>query len=173
MATRDYLFADGAYHIDTSHLSSTIQIATELADEESLELALDMAKYGERLDEGLRYPGDPPFEDLYLSTAKFFAAQLGQDVDAAIQFFEKRAKETDAHQEGTFAIETYIDLLSRVGKPGEALRATVELIPQGIQTTGRAPSFYDLSEQMKDFDRYRELCAERNDLLGYVIALGK
>ena len=50
MATRDYLFADGAYHIDTSHLSSTIQIATELADEESLELALDMAKYGERLD---------------------------------------------------------------------------------------------------------------------------
>ena len=173
MAKRDYLFADGAYHIDTSHLSSTIQIATELTDSESVELALDMARYGEKLDEGLRYPGDPPFEDLYPTSAKFFAAQLGQDVDESVAHFRKRAEETDAHQEGTFAIETYIDLLSRVGKPTEAMQATVELIPQGIQTTGRAPSFYDLSEQMKSFDRYRELCAERDDLLGYVISLGK
>jgi len=173
MGKHDYLFADGAYHIDTSHLSSTIQIATELTDSESLELALDMARYGEKLDAGLRYPGDPPFEDLYPTSAKFFAAQLGQEVDQALAYFKERAEKTDAHQEGTLAIETYIDLLSRVGKPDEALQATVELIPRGIPTTGRAPSIYDLSEQMNSFDRHRELCAEHNDLLGFVISLGK
>lgn len=173
MPQREYLLADGAYHIDTSHLSSTIQIAVELVDQPSLELALDLARYGEQLDEGLQYPGDPPFEELYPTSAKFFAAQLGQEVDSAIAHFKQRAEATDAHQEGTFAIEAYIDLLARVDRPGDALQASVDLIPQGIQTTGRAPSFYDLSEQMNSFERYRELCAERNDLLGFVISLGK
>ena len=173
ISDRPFLFADGAYHIDTSHLSSTMQIAIELSDPKSLELAFDLARYGEKLDEGLKYPGDPPFEDLYSTSALFIGAQLEKDVDAALEHFQKRAKETDAHQEGTFAIETYVDLLARVGRPDDALQASVDLIPQGIQTTGRAPSFYDLSEQMQSFDRYRELCEERNDLLGYVISLGK
>lgn len=170
---RDFLFADGAYHIDTSHLSSTMQIASELTDPPSLELALDLARYGEQLDEGLQYAGDPPFENLYPTSAKFFAAQLGESVDDALAHFRQRAEATDAHQEGTFAIETYVDLLARVGQPAEAMKATIELIPEGIQTTGRAPSFYDLSEQMNDFTRYRELCKDRDDMLGYVIALGK
>jgi hypothetical protein len=173
MSGRDFLFADGAYHIDTSHLSSTMQIASELTDKASLELALDLARYGEQLDEGLQYAGDPPFEDLYPATAKFLAAQLDENVDEALSHFRERAEATDAHQEGTFAIEAYVDLLARVGKPAEALKATVDLIPQGIQTTGRAPSFYDLSEQMNDFTRYRELCKDRDDMLGYIISLGK
>ena len=170
---RDYLFADGSYHIDTSHLSSTIQVAGELTDKPSIELALDMAEYGQQLDEGLQYPGDPPFEDLYPSYTKFFAAQLGKDVDDAIAFFGDRARNTNAHQEGTFAIETFIDLLSRVGKTEEAMDASVELIPEGIQTTGRAPTLYDLSEQLGDFSRYRDLCVKRDDMLGYVISLEK
>ena len=49
----------------------------------------------------------------------------------------------------------------------------MQLIPEGIQTTGRAPTLYDLSEQLGNFDRYRELCANRNDMLGFVISLGK
>lgn len=173
MANRDYLFADGAYHIDTSHLGSTVQIAGELTDEASIELALDMACYGERLDPALQYPGDPPFEEVYPSYAKFFSAQLGIDVEPAVDYFRERAEATDAHQEGTFAIEAYIDLLARIGKPTEAIQATVDLIPSGIQTTGRAPSLFDLSEQLGDFGRYRELCTERNDLLGYIVSLGK
>lgn len=174
VANRDYLFADGSYHIDTSHLSSTIQVAIELTDDVSLELAHDLARYGERLDDGLKYGGEPPFEDLYPVAALFFGAQRGIEVEKSLEFFRERAKATDAHQEGTFAIETYVDLLSRLGRPSEALEAIVAMIPQGTQATGRRlPSFYDLSEQMQSFDRYRELCEERNDLLGYVISLGK
>lgn len=171
IANRAFLFADGAYHIDTSHLSSTVQIAGELVDAPSLELALDMSRYGQRLDAGLQYPGDPPFEDLYPTYARFFSAQLGQEAEAAVAYFRKRAEASDAHQEGTFAIEAYIDLLSRIGEPAAAIEATVDFIPAGIQTSGRAPSLYDLSEQLGDFCRYRELCSERNDMLGYVVSL--
>ena len=173
MANRDYLFADGSYHIDTSHLSSTVQVAGELDDRASLELAHDMTKYGEQLDAGLQYSGDPPFEEVYPAHEKFFAALLGTDVETGLSHFESRARSCNAHEEGTHSIEVYIDLLSRLDRPAEAIEATVELIPLGIQTTGRAPTLYDLSEQLGSFDRYRELCAERNDMLGYVVSLGK
>lgn len=173
LANRDYLFADGSYHIDTSHLSSTVQIAAELSDRDSLELALDLTRYGQHLDQGLQYPGEPPFEDTYATYGRFFAAQLGVAVDEAVEFFRQRAVATNAHQEGTYPIEVYIDLLARVDRPADAIEATVELVPEGIQTTGRAPTLYDLSEQLGNFDRYRELCAKRDDMLGFVISLGK
>ena len=173
MHGRDYLFADGAYHIDTSHLSSTVQVAGELVDRPSLELALDLARYGQRLDSGLQYASDAPFEDTYAAYGQFFAAQLGQDVEQSLAFFREQAEATDAHQQGTFPIETYIDLLARVGRPLEAIEATIKLIPVGTQTTGRSPSLYDLSEQLGDFTRYRELCQERRDMLGYLISLEK
>lgn len=168
---RGFLFENGSYHIDTSHLSSTVQIAVELSDAESWELALDLTRYGEHLHADLQYPSHPPFEDTYPSHAKFFSALLGQDVDSSVSYFRDRAVQTDAHQEGTQVIETYVDLLARIGRPAEAMEALVELIPPGIQTTGRAPTLYDLSQQLGDFTRYRELCVERDDLLGYVVGL--
>lgn len=170
---RDFLLENGSYHIDTSHLGSTVQIAVELSDPQALELALDMARYGERLHPDLQYPSHSPFEDTYPSHIKFFSALLGQDVDASLEYFRQRAEQTDAHQEGTFPIETYVDLLARIGRPAAALEATVQWIAPGIQTTGHAPTLYDLSLQMGNFDRYRELCVERQDLLGFIVGLGK
>lgn len=171
IANRDFLFENGSYHIDTSHLSSTVQIAVELVDTDTLTLALDLARYGTRLHPELQYPSQPPFEDTYPSHLKFFAALLGEDVDANLSYFRQRADQTDAHQEGTFVIETYIDLLARLGRPADAIEEVVRLIPAGIQTTGRAPTLYDLSKQQGCFDRYRELCIEREDLLGFVVGL--
>lgn len=173
IADRDFLFENGSYHIDTSHLSSTVQIAVELDDQDTLALALDMARYGEKLHAELQYPSQTPFEDTYPSHIKFFSALLGENVDASLGYFRERAEQTDAHQEGTFAIETYIDLLARIGRPADAIEAAVVLIPAGIQTTGRAPTLYDLSNQLGSFDRYRALCIEREDLLGFVVGLDK
>ncbi len=171
IADRDWMFADGAYHIDTSHLSSTVQIAGELNDPSSLELALDLTSYGQKLNSDLQYAGDPPFEEIYPSYGKFFAAQLGHNVEDAVAFFRERANSADTHQEGTQAVEVYIDLLARIGRAEEAIEATIALIPEGIQTTGRAPSLYDLSEQLGNFTRFQEICRDRSDLLGYVLSL--
>ena len=170
---RGYLFADGTYHMDTSHLSATVQIASELIDSPSIALARDLTRYGEKLDPALQYASNPPFEDTYPSLGKFFAAQLGEEVEAAVAFFQQCAEATDAYQEGTFVIETFIDLLARLGRFAAAIEYSVKLIPVGIQTTGRAPSLYELSEQLGDFRRYREICQERHDTLSYLISLGK
>jgi len=170
---RDFLFDGGSYHIDTSHLGSTVQVAVELVDREALELALDLAKYGVRLHPELQYPSSAPFEETYPSHIKFFSALLDQDLDESLAYFRDRAEKCDAHQEGTFAIETYVDLLGRVGRPADAIEAAVSLIPVGIQTTGRTPSLFELSQQLGNFDRYRELCIEREDLLGFVVGLDK
>lgn len=171
MKGRDFLFSDGSYHIDTSHLSSTVQIASELTDKTSLELALDLTHYGVKLHQELQYPSPPPFEETYPAHGKFFAAQLGQDVDKSVSYFRERAKATDAHQEGTSVIEIYIDLLARIGQPADAIEAHVQFIPPGIQVIGRAPTLYELSEQLGDFKRYQQLCREREDLLGYLVGL--
>ena len=77
------------------------------------------------------------------------------------------------HQADCEALLEHLAGLLAAKKPDEAIQATVELLAPGTQTTGRAPTLYDLSEQLGSFDRYRELCAERDDLLGYVISLGK
>ena len=173
ISSRPYLFADGSYHIDTSHLSSTVQIAAELDDRETLQLALDMTAYGQQLHPDLQYPSPAPFEDTYPSHAHLFSALLGLDTDEHLQVFRRRAEETDAHHDGTHVIETYVDLLSRVGRPAVALEEVVRLIPVGVQMTGKAPTLYDLSKQLGNFDRYRELCIDRDDLLGFVIGLNE
>jgi hypothetical protein len=171
IADRDYLFADGCYHLDTSHLSSTVQIAVELTDQPSLELAVDLTEYGRRLGDGLQYPGDPPFEDNFPSHQQLFEAQLGRHVEEALSYFRGRAEATDARHDGTYAIEVYIDLLARLGRLEAAIEATVELIPAGIQTTGRAPSIFELSTRLNNFDRFQQLCRDRVDLLGYLLSI--
>ena len=87
---RDWLFADEAYHIDVSHLSSTVRVSPLLADPATIALAAELTDYGRRLSVRHRYEGDPPFEDVYSDHAIFLIALLGQDADAAIAHF--RAK---------------------------------------------------------------------------------
>ncbi len=168
---RPWLFADGAYHLDTSHLSSTVQVAGELTDQESLELGFDLTAYGRRLDEQLQYAGDEPFVDLYPSYALYFGAQLGTDVEEAVAYFRDKAQAARPREEGTTAIEVYLDLLSRLGRIDEAIEATVALIPEGIQTTGRSPSLFDLCQSPEQYVRLQEICQQREDVLGYAVAL--
>ena len=60
-AKRDWLTADGSYHIDTSHLSSVVRCARLIEDREELHLARELAEYGGKLDPSLQYPDEEPF----------------------------------------------------------------------------------------------------------------
>ena len=53
---RPDLLKDGSYHLDTSHLASTVRFARVLDDPEPLRLALDIAQYGRRLHPQYQYP---------------------------------------------------------------------------------------------------------------------
>ena len=70
---KDWLFQDGNYHIDVSHLNSVVRFARFLdADCPELDLATQLAQYGSQLDQQYQYPAEPPFDDYYAAHLQFF-----------------------------------------------------------------------------------------------------
>ena len=167
---RDWLTADGGYHIDTTHLSSIVRFARDLSDEGALRKALELTDYGSKLDKQLQYPGDEPFGDMYESHRHYFNALLDPSNQEAFQYFEQKARACNAHEETTMAIEVYVDLLHRTGQTQKAIDVSLELIPAGMQTTGFGPNLFDLCEASGDFEKLKELCRDRNDYLGFAMA---
>lgn len=171
IANREWLFAEGGYHIDTTHLSSVVGFARDVSDTHHLELASELARYGERLDASLQYDGNPPFQPLYATSLRYFAALLDQDRTEHVAFFKQQAEATNAREETTMAIEVYIDLLARIGESKQAIDEAMRLLPQDIQQTGHAPSLMELAAAADDFEPVKRLSREREDLLGYALAL--
>ncbi|MFP6674719.1 MAG: hypothetical protein VB878_06550, partial [Pirellulaceae bacterium] len=91
VADRDWLFGQHIYHIDTTHLSSTVRFARMLDDPDSLEMALDLVEYGRRLHEQFQYPGEEPFVDQYIASGLYFDALAGRRIDESKTFFKDRA----------------------------------------------------------------------------------
>ena len=168
---RPELLKDGTYHLDTSHLASTVRFARVLDDPEPLRMALDICTYGKQLHPQYQYPGEEPFLDLYPASAAFFRALLGEQVDAAIRYFTQKADSVDREQFGTVAVEVLIDLLSRCGRQEEALATYQKRIPPGTRTMGIAPSLLQLSQRLGRFDSMSDICRQRDDLLGFAAAV--
>lgn len=170
---RDWLTAEGSYHIDVTHLSSAVRIARDVTDEQTLRKAFDLTQYGRRLDSQLQYPGDEPFADQYISHALYFSALIGEQVDKGLAYFKEKAESCSPHEETTAAIEVYVDLLHRIGRTTDAIDAMTRLIPAGMQTTGQAPSLLELCEAADNYTTIREQCEQNGDLLGYAMGLMK
>ena len=168
---RDWLFANSAYHIDTSHLAATVRFARVLRDEAHLRKALELVEYGQRLDSAFQYEQSPPFTELYPSHAVYFKTLLGEDTEAGLAYFREKAEASDIRQEGSLAVETYIELLSRLGRHQEALETALRLIPPGIHTIGVAPSLLELSQNAGNFDLLAQHAQKQGDALGYATAL--
>lgn len=171
LQSRGDLLRDGAYHLDTSHIGSTVRFARVLDDAQPLRLALDLAHYGRRLHPQYQYPGEEPFLDLYPASVAFFQALLGEQVDAGIRYFTHKADAVDQQQFGTVAVEVLIDLLSRCGRHAEAMQAYARRVPVGARIIGIAPSLLQLSQRLGEFAPMLEICKQRDDLLGYAAAI--
>lgn len=168
---RDWLFADDNYHIDTSHLSAVVRAARLVNDPQVLALAADLTEYGRRLSKSYQYAGEAPFEDLYGASRMFFRAQLGEEIEAAVDFFDRRASETDAATQGTGPAEVYVALLARLGRQHEAIRASIELLPPGAATSGFAPSLIELSRAAADYGPLVEQSRRQGNLLTFTAGL--
>jgi hypothetical protein len=171
VADRDWLLQDGQYHIDTTHLASTVRIARLLNDPADLKLAVDLTAYGRRLHSQFQHSGDEPFAEIYPSHALYFQALLHENQDAAIAYFRQKAEELETSQHGTAPAEVYIDLLGRVGRPKDAITEALRLLPAGTQSLGIAPSLYELSQQAGDFSKLIASAEERQDLLSFAAGL--
>ncbi len=172
VADRDWMFSEHSYHIDTTHLASTVRFSRILEDPELLRLALDLTAYGRRLSTQFQYQGDEPFGDIYPSNAFYLGALLGENVDEAIAYFRKKAAELDPNEHGSQPTEAYVQLLDRVNRPREAIDALIEFSanPQN-QDAQVVPILLQLSEKTGDFAQVKELCRRRGDVLGFASGL--
>lgn len=168
---RDWLFQENSYHLDTTHLASTVRIARALFDEDSLRMALDLTEYGRRLSSQFQYPGDEPFAEMYPANALYFQALLGERVQEAIDYFKTKADMLDPQHHGYAAIETYVDLLARIGRHREALAAATQFGLGSIQPLGNAPPLVELAARADDYASLIEHCRAKDDVLGFTAAL--
>ncbi len=171
LAKQPGLLRDGTYHLDTTHLASTVRFARVLDDPEILRLAADLAEYGRQLHAQYQYESEEPFADLYPMSLAWFRALLDEHVDAALRLFRQKAESIDPQEQGTMAIETYADLLARVGRPTEAATFLMRSMPTGLRPFGIAPSLLELAQAAGDFQPMMEHARARGDLLGYTAAL--
>jgi hypothetical protein len=157
IAGRDWLFEGMSSYTDSTHLVSVLRFVPESEDPETLRMALEMAEYGCRLSDMFHFRGDPPFEDVYLDHAVFLRALLGEDADAAVEHFRKKISSArDA------AAPVLIDLLVRLGRHEDAIRTSMEHLPdvslQLCQTAG-------------DYATLRCLARQREDRLGFAAGI--
>lgn len=165
------LLRDGTYHLDTTHLASTVRFARVLDRHATLRLALDLAEYGRQLHAQYQYQSEEPFADLYPMSLAWFRALLGEHVDAALRIFRQKAETLDPQEHGTVGIETYADLLARVGRPAEASAYLMKAMPSGMRPFGIAPSLLELAQAAGNFQPMKDHARNRGDLLGFAAAL--
>ncbi len=174
---RRWILDGGGYHLDTTHLAATVRVSTVLEDPKLIHKAWELAQYGRRLNHQFQYPGEEPFVDFYPAYSTFFSVLLGKNVDAGLKLFERKARTVDPSQHGTGAIETYVDLLDRLGRHADAVRATIELVPSDVPTQRIVPMLIEFATRAKlagdesAFDPILSYCQAHDDILGYAAVL--
>ena len=124
IAGRDWLFGDDAYLIDVSHLGAVVQAAVHLPPGDAgLRPAIELCEYGARLSPKMRFPGDPPFDDLYADHRLYLQVLAGEAVDAGLAHFRQKAESVDLDEVGTRPAEVYVNLLLLAGRQTDAATA--------------------------------------------------
>ena len=167
---------DASIHVDVSHLQSVLRIARVCADSEVVRKAWELACYACRLPSEVVYPGEPPFEDVGESSRLFFGAQLGHEVDRAISLFRRAAARARFEESGTLPADTLVLLLTRLGRPTEALHAALERpaegpMPSTMLASGMLPSLVELATAAGSWDELLAACRERGDEITFAATL--
>jgi hypothetical protein len=170
LAGRDWLFEDGAYHIDMSHLASVVQMSIYLPRGEELGLARELCEYGRRLDRQFQYPGDPPFEDQYHDYAAYMAILAGDDVEKNLAHF--RAKVENAGPEtGTRPAEVLVNLLLDLKRPAEAVAVARGYLSEKDAQFRICPPLTELCRRASDYDTLATVAREQADPVQFLAAL--
>jgi hypothetical protein len=171
VADRDWLFGEHSYHLDTTHLASTVRFSRILEDERLLRLALDLTAYGRCLSSQFQYKGEAPFEDIYPAHALYLSALLGEGVDEAVAFFREQAATLDPDEHGGGPVEALVQLLDRVDRCNEAIEALIKFVETQPQAASQVvPLILELSQRTGDFTKLVDFCRQRDDLLGFATA---
>jgi len=136
-----------------------------------LRLALEMAEYGRKLSPMFEYRVDPPFQNVYADHAIYLRALVGEDVDAAIEHFRRRAAESDPEQVGTAPAQVLVTLLVRLDRLCEAIAASLEFLDGAPAAQLGCPTLFQLCQMAGEWEQLRELARERGDVLSFAASV--
>lgn len=156
IAGRDWLFSDESYHIDVSHLTSTVRASLQVDDPGVLDMAIDLAEYGRRLSPRLQYDGAPPFEKTFEDHFIYLRAVRGHDADAAVAHFRAKlpSPETEARDlESTMPAQVLVNLLVRLERQDEAIEVAAAHLANVPDSMLACPPLAELCQRTGRLDR--------------------
>ncbi len=164
------LFPEDAYHIDTSHLSSIVQMAMQLANCPEIALARDLCVYGTKLSAGLRGDNDPPFENTYFDYVKFLDVIGGTDVEGGLKHFQAKVEATtaDGYQ---FPAEVLVNLYLKANRLHDALAVAKQHLADANESALSCPSVTELARRAGDFTTLTELAKSKADPVTFLAGL--
>ena len=167
---RDWLFAEGNYHIDVSHLSAVVRFARSLEKGcPELNQAVELAEYGSRLDQQFQYPGEAPFGDFYTAHGHFLRALLDDSQDEAVAYFLGQLEAEPDEEDKQMIAYVIVDLLQRIGRTDEAVELAVTHLAHLDESTGF--SFAEMCHKAGRLDLLRDTARSRGDLVTWAAAL--
>lgn len=166
----DQIFANGERYTDPSHIAPVLKYSAELDDIETLRLAVEIADYGTRLDPMFHFADDPPFENTYTDHAIYLRALAGEDVERAVRHFEDKAAGADPDRDGSRPAEVLVELLIRVSRYEDAIRAFQRYLTGFAPEDLSCPSLKQLCQMAGDFERLKEVAMQQSDPLSYLAA---
>ena len=167
---RDWLFGKNHYYIDASHLASVVRFSTELTNPRSLGLALELAKFGERLPSEFQTQGDPPFENFYKDYGAYLRALLGGDVEDGLSHFRGKLPPADQIPEDDRSVQVFVSLLARLKRYGEALEISLKYLREIDPRQLTCPSIPQLCQLAGELEQLSEVAREQKDLLSFAAA---
>ena len=170
VADHHELFTDDAYHVDTSHLSSVVQMSTHLPAGPENGLARELCEYGRRLAPGLRGTGDPPFDESYDDYLAFLNVVAGVDVPANLERFRAKA-DREAAEGNTYPAQVYVNLLLRADKTPDALAAAKQYLLAEDERNLVCPGVTELAKRAGDYGAIVEAARARGDAVQFLAGL--
>jgi hypothetical protein len=171
---RDWLFGEDTYHIDTSHLSSVVQLSQLLQPCEELGMARELCSYGSKLSGRFLGHGEgPPFEKGYHDHDVYLAILEGTDVERGIAYFREKLESYDPEEIGTYPAEVLVNLLVRLGRGEEAITVARKHLA-GAEQQGRpltCPNLNELCQRAKAYGTLADVARELNDPVYYLAGL--
>ena len=167
----DELFGEDSYHVDTSHLSSTVQLAMHLDPGPTLEMARELAQYGASLRGRWSHPGDPPFQDLYPAAGRYLAILAGDHVEENLTYFREQAEQADPSEVGTFPAEVLVNLLLRLKRDPDALEVARKYLSSPGGRRLSCPSVVELCTKLGDYAALAETAKTQGDAIHFMAGL--
>ena len=168
---RKWLFEGNTYYIDTSHVSSVVQLSPQLTDPHSLGLALELTDYGRCLSEMFQYPGEPPFEDLYVDHSFYLKALLGKEVETGVNHFMKKLRGSESDPDGVAAAQVLVQLLERLKRYPQAIEISRDALKDIPGHELKCSSIPQLCQLAGDYQLLRTFSQNQGDLLNFTAAI--